>query len=1086
MRSILIFLAALFSIAGFGQTITTEVIVTNTPASGFNWTFAGSFRYWTNARTATTIDTNTVTDVNYAATNLYTQVALSLYTDPTYGSFRVQRGATNSIKLLGPPGLIPSISQNSNWIRWVFTTNGSQPGTNISIPAVKMYPVAANRTNILGQLQSDIVDYGAAGKLYPTNDARLGNYAGRGNYPQTLLGALTLNQIAGGTNRGTIYGGTNSAETIADSELRRVNIGTNRIDVMQSPIGGIGAIRFYDFTTNGYVELKSYGEDPVPGLFNSTGTFWNATGEVYNASAAILNAGTAILLFPALDGTRFYPYAQVTNTWGSVNLWNHPSNAFNGFVSINGGSLIVSPTITGGGSSNTTVQSFNATNGTFNGTNIFKGSIAYPWYSLSTIGAGNNIAVPLGTNVYIALSGNTGPAALCGFTGGQNGLTYRLLNRSAYAQSLSQSTIDPRPEDRIVGNISGDLSFDPGVWVDIVWDESVSRYRFVVPTAAGTNYVTTGRSDTNLNVWASSSNNVALSVHAFVNQNSNLLEWVDSNTNVLASIGPAGGFHIGGASAAGSSNLVVEGTTVLKGGVQMQSSNNITGTLNVGGAVTLTNLTASRLVATDSAKTLTSTAQSSGQLPIGNGAGGYTLATVTPRNGIAVDNGSGTITIGIGSGALATNLTAQATAGSSSAVALKVIGDSTTATNIFEVQKSTGQIVGSVDSNGLLQALSESIAGIANITGASAFGGVATFSNTVVGQLGANLTGTLNVNAIINTNLGTFMGGVVATNNATTNVTLKIVGMAAVVTNIWEVWSNTVLQVTVSSNGIITFPSSNPVQVYKDSTDSLQLVANLGSGKIVYVGDASAASYGVAVGSSATRIKSGVLALGGANDTNNIRLKQIQAGTTTLPNVLGIQDAAGGAAGCLLEFRAVPDSRTNNAPSTDSARIGAFLDSGGVAQLFVKAEDGTTKQITEHAIADCPPFLLDSIDDMPNVSKEIQPYLGKVRWINRSREALLTQLQFWGTNVNAMPTNKTTFIYVETFQRYNNRLGLTNGNGLIIESWTANQDAQQARYDAARLDELAQQAGGNTNIVVRPVRDVRKAIPAWLAARGAN
>jgi hypothetical protein len=605
---------------------------------------------------------------------------------------------------------------------------------------------------------------------------------------------------------------------------------------------------------------------------------------------------------------------------------------------------------------------------------------------------------------------------------------------------------------------------------------------------AGSMFVT---SAFNLGGIATLSNNLAVALNAGITGTLGVggQTALSNGLSVAGSANVTGAMGVGGAATL-SNNLVVAGNANITGAsghggvatfsnsIVGQGAANITGALSAGGSATLSN-----------GVTVTGAAAISGNLSVNDG------QNVLFSDG-TVDMKGGAVKVAAGGGGTVGNIVLYDDGNvrfaggitnnfNTNAGAQHVAGPAVNYAGV--TNRSTVRVMGGQTNDSNLQVTGALVAqSTANITGVAGVGGILTASNTIVAQAGVNVTGTLNANAIINTNLATFMGGAVVTNNATTNVPMKIVGMSALTTNIWEVWSNGVLQVTVSSNGIITFPSSNPVQVYRDSTDSLQLVAALGSGKIVYVGDATAASYGVAVGSSATRIKSGVLALGGANDTNNIRLKQIQAGTTTLPNVLGIQDAAGGAAGCLIEFRAVPDSRTNNVPSTDSARIGAFLDVSGVAQLFVKAEDGTTKQITEHAIADCPPFLLDAVDDMPNVSKEIQPYLGKVRWINRSREALLTQMQFWGTNVNAMPTNKTTFIYVETFQRYNNRLNLTNGNALVIESWTNNQAFQQSRYDAARLDEQAQLDAGNTNITVRPVRDIRKPIPAWLSARGAQ
>jgi hypothetical protein len=182
-------------------------------------------------------------------------------------------------------------------------------------------------------------------------------------------------------------------------------------------------------------------------------------------------------------------------------------------------------------------------------------------------------------------------------------------------------------------------------------------------------------------------------------------------------------------------------------------------------------------------------------------------------------------------------------------------------------------------------------------------------------------------------------------------------------------------------------------------------------------------------------------------------------------------------------------------PSSGAAS--SFLFSGtnilGTAEIFTMDGAGVVKQISEHAM-DAPPSMLDDSDPFPNVDKEWNDYLGVVRWINRSREALvasgviklnansyeawlgiqaganvalLANNNVWATNrVNwaqsAMGTNwyQTMKAFVianaaqqevtrtETYAIYNARLGLTPGmpGYLQTRTWTSVQDGIQAAY----------------------------------------
>jgi hypothetical protein len=197
---------------------------------------------------------------------------------------------------------------------------------------------------------------------------------------------------------------------------------------------------------------------------------------------------------------------------------------------------------------------------------------------------------------------------------------------------------------------------------------------------------------------------------------------------------------------------------------------------------------------------------------------------------------------------------------------------------------------------------------------------------------------------------------------------------------------------------------------------------------------------------------------------------------------------------------------------------------------------------------DAPPSMLDDSDPFPNVSKEWNDYLGVVRWINRSREAmvasgviklnansyeawlgiqagantaLLANNNVWATNrVNwaqsAMGTNwyltmkafvladaaHQEVIRTETYAVYNARLGLTSDMSgyLQSKSWTSVQNGMQSDYATGFTNALVAYTNAlafyqsdvltNTNAVA-PIMPtwappVVQPVPTWLQKRGVN
>lgn len=184
-------------------------------------------------------------------------------------------------------------------------------------------------------------------------------------------------------------------------------------------------------------------------------------------------------------------------------------------------------------------------------------------------------------------------------------------------------------------------------------------------------------------------------------------------------------------------------------------------------------------------------------------------------------------------------------------------------------------------------------------------------------------------------------------------------------------------------------------------------------------------------------------------------------------------------------------------PSTNSARIFA-KDVAGTAEVHVRDEAGNETQISPHAM-DGPADLYDLADSPPHVVKELNHFIGGVRYLNVSRACMLLEellkairsgitLPNIRTALQAKPVGAVDLYRTESFAQHNTRLGTS----LVKLDWDTIQNGLQADYNAARAAEVAAhdawealpEEDRGPEPSVRPAVDIRKAKPAWLAARG--
>jgi hypothetical protein len=189
----------------------------------------------------------------------------------------------------------------------------------------------------------------------------------------------------------------------------------------------------------------------------------------------------------------------------------------------------------------------------------------------------------------------------------------------------------------------------------------------------------------------------------------------------------------------------------------------------------------------------------------------------------------------------------------------------------------------------------------------------------------------------------------------------------------------------------------------------------------------------------------------------------------------------------------------SNAPTTGATTAYLYAaTNGGTAEIFAKDGAGNVTQISPHAF-DGPTSLYDATDDMPMVSRDVNVYTGKARWINQSREARRVEQLSWAVKIlaglavtNGMSASQINKIQtVMAWVQADIDIISVTTNWVAPVSWTSVQTnllvTYQNSYTNAVVAYAAAVAGGNTNAVA-PVwgPPAVQPIPASLSSRGVN
>lgn len=495
LRCALLLLALLYSLipsALAADRITVTVAVTNAAGTtnGQTIQIAASdttTRTWTNSVSIAASHILTNNTAAGAATNLYNQ----LLSTPPLGIAPITMGASTNVILYGRSGVPITVTLSAGWGAVTYSTQSVSEAWTVRIP--QTVEAASQRTNV----SSALTDYL--------------NYSGNTN--QIAQDAPWAAQLVGKTNNQTITGNKTFTGTLLVSNAAGIfHIGTVYATNINGVIGAISNGVYWNASLASPIvtNLENYGS-PIASWgysisaqafgYNSKAKGIYAMAVGYGAAASNSTANAFGTLSFAAGGAATAlgagAYALADYALAAGNSASVAEDAPNGIAI--GASAVVGSTHTNSvalGTSATTTKKNQILLGSAShvvtvpgsiehlvatGTNSFS-DIAFRRYAITSLAAGNNAGIIIGTNTFVEVSGPASAFTLNGLTGSpsRDGHVVMIVNQTGYDMTIAhQSGVEPTAANRIITMTGADRTSTGNGAATLIYSAAASRWLLI-------------------------------------------------------------------------------------------------------------------------------------------------------------------------------------------------------------------------------------------------------------------------------------------------------------------------------------------------------------------------------------------------------------------------------------------------------------------------------------------------------------------------------------------------------------------------------------------------------------------------------
>lgn len=431
----------LFSISSqAADRITALVTVTNKTVNGDTFTVNGTTRTWTN----TVFVPSTQVLTNYTGSSVKTNLTSQIGSYPFTSVTLVDNG-TNSFKLIGASATALTISLSTAYATVSYSTQTVTTLKSVRVP-ISGEPTAGVQNEIASGIVDGLND--KATNAISATATVASNLVGVAN-SQTITGAKSFTGSLTASNAATIR--ATNLIAIGGVLQTQAGLGTSATNTWGFANNGLGLGLTWTRRTSSTLETYVFGN-----VFNSDGSFtWSGsmvvTGAVYASSLVLTNGG----LIGDLSGGTNISAPQLVGIVPDLSLTNR------------------------------TLTNFSAYAATYQSTNTYlaNSDIAFTRNAVASLANGNNAAVPVGTNVFIEVSGPTGAFTINGINAAnaqRDGKIIYIVNQTGQNMTIAhQSGTDPTAANRIITMTGADRTTTGNGAATLIYSASASRWLLI-------------------------------------------------------------------------------------------------------------------------------------------------------------------------------------------------------------------------------------------------------------------------------------------------------------------------------------------------------------------------------------------------------------------------------------------------------------------------------------------------------------------------------------------------------------------------------------------------------------------------------